>query len=347
MKIPTRVVVLGVFLLVAALILILVGSSTGEDKPMTDAEIFRGMLDAEIAECHLPDGEGRGIVMCAGGEVYLKHALESLLFMRRLGCTLPVEIVHADADEITEEWKSIMETRVGNVRFIDASKVSICTSRPPTKLRGYEIKAYAPLVCSFDEILLLDADCTGMEDPTILFDDPAYKRHGNLFWPDVRRHKNPIRTWMVGPFGPEVPEDWETESGQVVVSRNRCKRALLYAWLLNSHPEVVYATRLQLNDPRRYWGDKDLFRVGFNMTDTPYTLVSISPGGLFSGGQGVAFVQKAPGDGRPMFLHRHGEKRGGKGQYQWYEPVCYSRVRAPIPEGAMEFRRFVSVEVTP
>lgn len=339
MKVSKKLVLIGVLGLIVV-VAILMWCFRYDDGPMTDAEIFRAMLDDEIAECSMPPGEGRGLVMCAGGEVYLKHALESLLFIRHMGCTLPVEIVHADADEVPERWKSVLQAKVGNVRFIDASAVRICPSRPPTKLRGYEIKAYAPLLSSFDEILLLDADCTALEDPAILFDDPAYKRYGNLFWPDVRRHNSLLRPWMIGPFGPRIEEDWETESGQMVVSRSRCERALLYAWLLNSHPDIVYATRLVQNDQRRYWGDKDLFRVGFNMAGTPYTLVSIAVGTVFSNGTGAAFVQKAPGDGRPMFLHRYNEKRAGKHRYEWYEPVCTSRARASVPTEVIAFQEF-------
>lgn len=45
-------------------------------------------------------------------------------------------------------------------------------------------KVAALLYCSFQEVLLLDADNLPLADPTYLFQDPLYRQRGNLFWPD-------------------------------------------------------------------------------------------------------------------------------------------------------------------
>lgn len=38
--------------------------------------------------------------------------------------------------------------------------------------------------CSFSQVLLLDADALPLMRPEALFDDPIFRRDGNLFWPD-------------------------------------------------------------------------------------------------------------------------------------------------------------------
>lgn len=45
-------------------------------------------------------------------------------------------------------------------------------------------KVAALLHCSFDEVLLLDADNIPLFDPSYLFSDRLYRQHRNLFWPD-------------------------------------------------------------------------------------------------------------------------------------------------------------------
>lgn len=48
------------------------------------------------------------------------------------------------------------------------------------------LKPYAVLHSCFDEVLYIDADSFPTRDPSDLFESPAYREHGALFWPDVR-----------------------------------------------------------------------------------------------------------------------------------------------------------------
>ena len=275
---------------------------------------LRDEIDAEARLVAVPRGTGRGIVMCAGGRRYLAEAYASLRTVRNRGCTLPVEIFYVGREEMPSlDCISRFEENVGNVTFRDATSYVIGKVRP-TKLRGYEIKPYALLLASFDEILMLDADCGVLEDPTILFSDPAFLKHGNMFWPDYWYHKNLIRPQLGSDFGTtSYPPGFETESGQVLVKKSACKEALVYAWLLNKHQDVMYSL---------YYGDKDLFRVGFNMAGTTFYQVPRIPGILGFTHEDIpildTMVQYAP-DGTPMFVHRTQKKVTKRGKRSWTE----------------------------
>jgi len=60
----------------------------------------------------------------------------------------------------------------------------LCCCCCRVQLTRFVGKVAALLHCSFQEVLLLDADNLPLADPTYLFDDPLYRQRGNLFWPD-------------------------------------------------------------------------------------------------------------------------------------------------------------------
>lgn len=206
--------------------------------------------------------------MCAGGK-YLAEAYASLVALRKSGCALSVCIVHADAAEVSAKDTARFHRAFGeSVSFVDASSYNLGVD--PTTLRGFELKAYALLLVPFEHVLLLDADCAPLcNDPSFLFHDPAYKAYGNIFWPDYQIHQDLVRPWMVPAFAQPVPPGFETESGQLVVNTRRCRKALVYAWLLNKHSDIFY---------KHYYGDKDLYRIGFLMAGLPFFQVRFSPG---------------------------------------------------------------------
>lgn len=265
------------------------------------ARRFRAQIEdeAELVCARIPTKEpgSRGIVMCAGGK-YLKEAYASLRQARAVGCTLPVDLVHVGPEEVPATARQVFEQDIGNVRFVDAAAADLGVR--PTNLFGFEVKSYALLLTRFDRVLFLDADSAPLRDPTPLLD--AYDQ---LFWPDYCVSKALVRpSWACGHFADQVPPGPETESGQFVVHVTKYIRGLVYAWLLNKHQDVFY---------KHYYGDKDLFRLGFLMAGFPFHQVSRMPGTLglpLPDGRPLqcAMVQHAP-DGTPLFAHRTMHKR--------------------------------------
>lgn len=267
-------------------------------------------LRSEFAGCRMPaPTRDRGVVVCAGGRRLLACAFATVAALRRLGCDLPVEIVHAGREELDGDVVAAFATRFGEgVRFVDAAVTVPWPCHPPENLRGFSIKPYALLITSFARALLLDADCAPLRDPTYLFECEAFRRHGNVFWPDFWSSAELVRPWVARELRLRAePRGFETESGQAVIDKARCERALKWAWILNNHQGAFY---------RLYNGDKDLYRLAFRLAGQPFYQVPFAPGLLGTlSDEGLllldTMVQKCPRTGRALFAHRTMHKRLG------------------------------------
>src|SRR4029079_599122 len=100
--------------------------------------------------------------------------------LRHVGCQLPVEFWYQGSEEMDERMLGLI--RQLNVECVDAS--ALASSYPRRVAGGWELKSYALLHSSFKEVLLLDADNVPIRDPAFLFEEPAYKATGSIFWPD-------------------------------------------------------------------------------------------------------------------------------------------------------------------
>jgi hypothetical protein len=238
-----------------------------------------------IAEgpCRYPEGQfsGAGIVTCAGGRTYFTCAWVLVNLLRRLGCELPIEVWYRGDQEMSDDMRRLLE-RTEGVRCMNAADHG-----PGCRLNGWEIKAYAIIHSRFEEVLFLDCDNVPTRDPSGLLDEEAYRRHGAVFWPD---------RWM-GEGDPDhlrtlFPQAWEAcdveerdepefESGQMVVNKRRCWRALQLAMFLNEHSSFFYRWLL---------GDKDTFHMAWRRIGQPYAMPMFRP-------------RQDPGDGPVLYQH--------------------------------------------
>ena len=279
---------------------------------------FGNVLLAEFGSCRrrFEKVSGRGIVICAGGKTLMTCAFATVAQIRRVGCTLPIEIFYAGPDELGPGYEEAFE-EFGGVKFVDATTVLPWPCHKPTNLRGFSIKPYALVLTRFREALMLDADCAPLRDPEFLFETPEFKKYGNIFWPDYWVSPELVRPLVAREFGlPQEPGGFETESGQVLVDTTRCGDALKWTWILNNHSDVFYQI---------YYGDKDLYRIGFRLANTPFYQVKFSPGmlGQVRGDRFVldTMLQKSP-DGKPLFAHRTmGKRLRDKLTWTTYNPI--------------------------
>lgn len=171
---------------------------------------------------------GRGIVICGGGTKYLPCAWVCINMLRKLGCALPIELWHLGDDEMDDATRAFLQPL--GVTTVDGR--ALLSEYPSRILNGWELKCYALLHCSFQEVLLLDADNVPAVDPTFLFTSEEYARHGAIFWPDIGRHPPFQPVWHIA--GVEYRDEPEIESGQIVVDKRRCWRALNVAMHLRA-----------------------------------------------------------------------------------------------------------------
>jgi hypothetical protein len=255
-------------------------------------------------------GQGRGILLCGGGVRYLTCAWVCVQRLRALGCRLPIELWHLGAAEIDQNMRGILEPL--GVRCRDALRWR--RRHPVRRLGGWELKAYALVHSDFREVLLLDADNVPVLDPTFLFESALYQSTGALFWPDYAGHPGAAPVWRA--LGIRRPREPEFESGQILVDRGRCGRALALALWFNANSDFFY---------RHVHGDKETFHLAFRRLRLPYAMIRhpIHP-------LQFTMCQHDP-EGRRLFQHRNGDKwnlllTNRRVPDFWHEEECRSHI---------------------
>ncbi|MCX6927631.1 MAG: hypothetical protein NT154_31145, partial [Verrucomicrobia bacterium] len=200
---------------------------------------------------------GRGIILCGGGLRYFPGVWITLNMLRRLGCTLPVEIWHLGRRECEPRMRDL--TAPLGAKWVDAEELR--KRHPARRLGGWELKAYALLHCPFKEVLLLDADNVPVVNPEFLFETPEFERTGAILWPDQSRSGPAGAYWDV--FGVTPREGSEVESGQVVLDKVRCWKPLNLCWWYNDHSDFYY----EFSD-----GDKRTFPMAFYKLGHPFAM---------------------------------------------------------------------------
>jgi FkbM family methyltransferase len=230
---------------------------------------------------------GRGVVICAGGLGYFARAWVCIGMLRQLGCALPVEVWHFGSQELDPKMQRLLAGL--NVQCVDAQRRM--RRMPMRNPFGYELKAYSVLHSRFREVLSLDADNVPIVDPTFLFESPEYQETGAIFWPDYGRLNRRRPIWKY--CGVQYRDEPEFESGQMVIDKARCWRALNLAWWYNDHSEFFY---------QHIHGDKDTFHLAWRRTGTPYAMPPFPIESL----EGVMCQHDF--QGRRIFQHRNSHK---------------------------------------
>jgi hypothetical protein len=206
---------------------------------------------------------GRGLVVCAGGPIMLTNAYVLLRLLReKLDCSLPTEIWHLGAREMPRLLADQF-SRMG-CRVIDA--VAVKEVFPGDIHDGWQLKAYALLHSSFEQVLMLDADQVPVTNPAAVFDWPQFGQTGAVFWPDVvdLPADNPV--WALFDLPPRRVRSWE--SGQVCIDKRKHWRPLNVLHDLMEFADCLYEL---------VYGDKDVFLVSWILEAAEFALVPHQP----------------------------------------------------------------------
>lgn len=222
---------------------------------------------------------GRGIVIVAGNQESMKRVRVILRALTKLGSQLPIEI-HYWGDEldlqsqqnISDMWTSDSDSdsnakskSTKKIYFNDLSVPSasnILTTNHDGFYINYQLKTAAVMNSRFAEPLLLDSDNIPIIDPEELYSSSTYKEYGTLFWPDIARTRpnNPI--WSITNTHCKIDE-YEQESGQLIIDKRRYFYHLQLAAWFNNGPAAEYYAGFLL-------GDKDMFRFAWHALKTKY-----------------------------------------------------------------------------
>jgi ADP-heptose:LPS heptosyltransferase len=200
---------------------------------------------------------GRGIVICGGGDRYLGCAWVCIRMLRQLGCSLPIQLWHLGPEELDADMARLLQPH--GVECVDA--LTVREQNPVRRLGGWELKPFALLHCPFREVLLLDADNVPVKNPEYLFDTPEFLRHGAVFWPDYGRLGPERGIWNI--CGVPYRDEPEFESGQILLDKRKCWKALNLAMWYNEHSDYFY---------RHIHGDKDTFHLAWHKAGKSYAM---------------------------------------------------------------------------
>ncbi|MEM9257685.1 MAG: glycosyltransferase family 9 protein [Pseudomonadota bacterium] len=223
----------------------------------TVARLIRRLEGSAGYQAAASAGQGRGIVICAGGPKYLPCVWVCINMLRHHGCDLPVEVWHLGEKEMP--WHIRESLMPLDTKCIDARMRS--ERYPARTLNGWEVKPYAILHSRFNEVLLLDADNVVARDPAYLFNDPRYLETGAVFWPDFNRFGPDQSIWQL--TGIPYQDEPEFESGQILVNKSACWGELLLTMWFNEFSDFWY---------QHIHGDKDTFHLAWRRLNRMYAM---------------------------------------------------------------------------
>ena len=261
-----------------------------------------------------PEGRfaGRGIVIVGGGR-YFPSVYVTVRAIRHVGCQLPVRVYSFGSEEMPPGWQELL-TPFG-VACVDLDDPGTGFAFPagfggedPTE-RGWAAKVRAILECPFEEVLFLDADSYPCRDPGFLFDLPAYRETGAVFWHDDP--VDPRLRWSA--FRVEPSAGSSIEAGQLLVNKRLCWEPLQLGWWYAARAAATF---------RWGYGDKHAcFQVPWAKLGRKYA--SFADRGEWSV---QAFRHVGP-DGAPLFVHRCRDKFRFPGAGGWASPQNFESNR--------------------
>ena len=159
--------------------------------------------------------------------------------LRRLGCRLPIELWHAGPDEMPGAWRAMVEPLDVHCRDAAAERLR----HPVRILDGWAMKPFAMLHSAFEEILLLDADNVPVQDPSPLFEAPAYAQAGAVFLARLRLRLAPgPPPHSGGSAGSATATQPEFRKRAVAVESARCLAGAAPTMHMNEHSDFYTTT---------------------------------------------------------------------------------------------------------
>ena len=280
-----------------------------------------------------------GVVFTGKGE-HLRDSLQSVLGLRLLNVSLPVEVWVNARDEV-------LCRRVFHASGAAALGVGLgplaCRALP-NAVSGFASKFYALLGSDLRHALFVDADNLAARDVAEVFASAEYRATGALLWPDLwgercrgvagqTNGESGYRThalWAAEFGGLEWRDDrvhaQEAEAGQVALDLRR------HAGLLRLGLRII-EDRAFLK--RVVNGDKDIFRLVFLLAEEPFTFVPHLPG--YS-------IPHAGAQGRDCLVHFLGPPDDA---YRAVSPLFFHQVTLTLKPTLVPMRSLITIPFFP
>ena len=212
----------------------------------------------------------KGLVTTAGGS-YLPVLVVSLRMLRRTGSKLPVEVFLATHDEYEE---NICDKVLPSLNAKCIVMTDIINAVPGmVKIEKYQLKPFAMIFSSFEEILFLDADAFPISKPETLFQNEPFKSTKMVTWPDFwASSASPFYHEISSQQLVSMTERQSTESGELLISKKTHLRTLLLCTYYNFWGPTHYYRLLSQGAAGE--GDKETFITAAAALGEPFYQVS-------------------------------------------------------------------------
>lgn len=247
-----------------------------------------------------------GIVTAAGGE-FLPEVVVCLRMLRRTGSVLPVDVY---LESPSEYEGYVCESLFPSLDARCLLLTDVLDDAFPHRhnITRYQLKAFALLHSSFDNVLWLDADEIPLLAPETHFETEPFLSRGLVTWPDYWANTaSPLFYEIASTEIPEVAERASSESGQLLVSKSQHLATLQLVAYYNYYGPSHYYRLLSQGAVGE--GDKETFLAAAESLGAPFYSVAenIETIGWHdeSGGfHGTGMVQYDPSDDyRARVLH--------------------------------------------
>ncbi|KAI9928156.1 hypothetical protein ASPWEDRAFT_108348 [Aspergillus wentii DTO 134E9] len=218
----------------------------------------------KLRPVHTPGS--KGLVSTAGAS-YLPVFLSSLRMLRRKGSNLPVEVYMKDSGEYEKRicQKILPEL---NARCLVLSEIV-----GDNAIEHYQLKIFAVLFSSFEQILWMDADCFPLDKPELLLETEPFTSSGLVTWPDFwASSASPAYFEVSKQTVLSMSARQSSETGVFLVSKKTHLRTLLLAAYYNYYGPSHYFRLLSQGGPGE--GDKETFLQAASALGEPFYAVS-------------------------------------------------------------------------
>jgi alpha 1,2-mannosyltransferase len=232
----------------------------------------------------------RGLVSTAG-DSYFPVFLSSLRMLRRTGSTLPVELYMKDSSEYEKQICDDVLPEL-NARCLVLSDVV-----GKDAIAHYQLKIFAVLFSSFEEVIWMDADLFPLYKPEVLLDSEPFTSNGLVTWPDFWGSAvSPVYFKISHQPIPSMTARQSSETGVFLVSKKTHLLTLVLSAYYNYYGPSHYFRLLSQGAPGE--GDKETFiqaasAVGehfYTVSERVQAIGHAKPGDL----SGSAMVQTDP-----------------------------------------------------
>jgi alpha 1,2-mannosyltransferase len=214
---------------------------------------------------NLPFQKGSsGIVSAAAGK-YLPVFVISLRMLRRTGSQLPVELfVDTEAEMNSHTCQTLLPSM--NAHCV---RLETRLGKWAKYLASFQVKVFAILASSFENVLFLDADAFVAKNPAHVFVQEPFSSTGLVTWPDFWASSASAHLYeIVDQPVPAVNALASTESGQLLVSKSKHALTLLLSAYYNYYGPDKYYPLMSQGGPGE--GDKDSFILAARVAKLPF-----------------------------------------------------------------------------